>query len=80
MPKRQVGDVVYLESADSSGVETEYENLIYESDGMTMFKRRKLYKIRYTRTLPNWMKEKEEEEEKLKKIEALKKVPKDNKI
>ena len=27
---KQVGDVIYLDSADSSGVETEYETIVYK--------------------------------------------------
>ena len=63
MPK-QVGDVIYLESADSSGVETEYETIIYKVDGAPHIKRRKLYKVRYPRILPKWMVDVEKEEEK----------------
>ena len=63
MPK-QVGDVIYLDSADSSGVETEYETIFFKVNGAPHIKRRKLYKVRYPRSLPRWMVEKEKEEEK----------------
>ena len=57
MPKRQVGDVIYLDSAESSGVETEYETIIYKVDTFPCVKKRKLYKVRYQRTEPEWLKE-----------------------
>ena len=60
MPKR-VADLVYLDPADSSGVETEYENTTYEEDGFLFLRRRKIYKIRYERKLPKWLKEEEDQ-------------------
>ena len=55
MTKRKVGDVIYLESEDSSGIDTEFENITYEEDGILILKRRKLYKVRYQRSLPKWL-------------------------
>ena len=69
MTKRKVGDVIYLESEDSSGIETEYENITYEENGVLLFKRRKLYKVRYKRTLPKWLQNDEEKQEKKKENE-----------
>ena len=48
MPKRQ-------DSADSSSIESEYENIVYNINGTPHFKRRKLYKVRQSRTMPQWM-------------------------
>lgn len=79
MPKRNKdidADVIYLDSADSSGVETEYEHKTYEVDGFLFLKRRRLYKVRYKRNLPQWLiEEKELEKQKLK--ELVKNVVKD---
>ena len=50
MTKRKIDDVVYLESEDSSGVETEYEYTTYEENGILILNRRRLYKVRYKRT------------------------------
>ena len=50
------------DSADSSGIETEYETIVYKVDGAPPGKRRKQYKARYPRSFPRWMVEKEKEE------------------
>ena len=73
MPKRNKDtDVIYLDSADSSGVETDYEYKTYEVDGYLFFKRQRLYKVRYERKLPQWLIEQEELER-----QTLKKPVKD---
>ena len=48
MPKRQ-------DSADSSSIESEYENIVYNVNGAPHFKRRTPYKVRQSRTIPQWM-------------------------
>ena len=63
MPKR-AGDVIYLESGDSSGIETEYEILTKDENGSLTFKRRKLYKVRFQRKLPEWLENPKKEDEK----------------
>ena len=45
-------------------VETEYETIVYKIDCAPHVKRRKLYKVKYPRSLPRWMVEKEKEDEK----------------
>lgn len=63
MPKR-AGDVIYLDSGDSSGIETEYEILTKDENGSLTFKRRKLYKVRFQRTMPAWLENPKQEDKK----------------
>ena len=59
---KRIGDVVYLDSDESSGIETEYETLVYKVNGMPHFKRQRLYKVRQKHSLPYWMIKLEKEE------------------
>ena len=60
--KRSTIDVVYLESGESSeDYLTDYE-VIKLKDGSPCIKKRKIYRVRYRRVEPRWLKEMEEKE------------------